>query len=679
MHHPGPPRFVTVGDTVELAPRNPDPNAVYTWTVARAPKKSTATVGDAPVAEFVPDVAGLYRVQLSAPDGVHSLTVRAFGEVPTRTHSGRSGASGDTQSTEDSEASMTDDTTTAKDDKTEMTGPAPGGRPRVRLSTVRRSGGVVVTADPQPHPDGDETTADLDVEFLLDDRDALGWSDVRVHGTELVIPRNRLPERVRVYAVALGGGGYSVPDAVEITRDETPPGTGSPDESGGVEVRTARPFDPPEWAEDAVIYEIHVRTFPGQTAGDDDTPASDRSTFDAIIDRLDYIKGLGVDVLWLTPVLQNDHAAHGYNVTDFFSIAEDLGTRADYKRMIRAAHERDIRVLFDFVANHSAREHPYFKTAVADPDSEYRDWYEWREPGEPETYFDWEHIANFDFTHLPVRRHLLDAVDEWSALVDGFRCDMAWAVPNGFWREIHDRLKARDREFLLLDETIPYIPDFQAGLFDIHFDSTTYAALRRVGNGEAPAEALLDAIEDRSRSGFPDFAGFMLYAENHDETRYITECGRPAARAALGALFTLPGAPMVYAGQEFGQRGTRDDLAWEHVDEDLQQYVERLTTARASHPALEARADLRRIDYEVTQGDSDRVVMFSRVADIDSEPSPTVIVGLNFGSQQAKVSVDATTEETDVVTNEVVSTADGLRVDDVVVVQTNPSQDGLDD
>jgi len=677
MHHPGPPRFVAVGDEVELAPRDPDPTATYEWRVASAPVGAAASVGDDPVEQFEPDAPGRYELELSAPDSTHTLTVRAYPGHLSASGSaggnyGRSGEGGTETETTPAGEGESGEATSARVGEDDIAAAAgPGGRPRLTLSTEVTDDAVVVRADASGHPDGPETAADLEVEFLLDDRDDLSRADVTIEGPELRVPRDHLPDLARVHAVSIGRHGYSVPEAVEIERD-------------GSTLQTALPYHPPDWARDATIYEIYVRTFPGQDADRDD---SDRTVFDAIVDRLDYIADLGVDTVWLTPVLQNDDAPHGYNVTDFFAIADDLGTRADYERFVAEAHDRGLKVLFDLVCNHSARAHPYYQAAVSDPDNEYHEWYEWRGPGEPETYFDWEYIANFDFSHLSMRRHLLDAVDEWAPLVDGFRCDMAWAVPNSFWREIHDSLKARDSEFLLLDETIPYIPDFQGGLFDVHFDSTTYAALRRVGNGD-PAEAVLDAIDERTRIGFPDHAGFMLYAENHDETRYLVECGRPAALAALGALYTLPGSPMIYAGQEFGQRGKRDDLAWAHADEELRDHVQRLATARTETPALRGDASLDRVAFEVVAGAPAPVVAFAReatAADADSattdadspgtgadEDDQRVVTVLNFGDEPATVTLGPATGETDLVTGASVATDDGLRVDDVVVVPADP-------
>jgi len=655
MSHPGPPRFVATGDWVELAPRDPDPSADYAWSIVQAPVASTAEVGDDPVEYLVPDAPGTYVARLNGPDGRHDLTVRAFAPDRAPAPSSRDapesgGRSGDADATvHRAGGTDTDEGGVSGDLDTEVVRDG-SGRPSLSLSASVEDESVVVRADPQSNPESDETPADLDVEFLLDDRDDLAWRWIDADGLSLTIPLERLPDRARFHAVALGERGYSVPDAVDISRES---GNEGSDDASDITVR--KPYEPPAWAEDSVIYEIYVRTF-----GDGDGGA-----FDEITDRLDYIADLGVDVIWLTPVLQNDHAPHGYNVTDFFSIAEDLGTREDYERFIDAAHDHDIQVLFDLVCNHSARTHPYFQAAVSDPDSEYRDWYEWRSETEPETYFEWEHIANFNFNHLPVRRHLLDAVEQWAPLVDGFRCDMAWAVPNPFWREIHDRMKERDGEFLLLDETIPYIADFQAGLFDMHFDSTTYAALRRVGRGDAPASDVLDAIDERGKAAFPEYSAFMLYAENHDETRYIVECGRDAAEAALGALFTLPGAPLVYAGQEFGQRGKRDDLAWEHGRQNLREHVERLAEARHDRTALTADASLDRLDVDVREGHADRVVAYRRATDDDA-----VAVVLNFADGPATVAVDVA-DSTDVLTGTDLATESGaVTVDSVAVLPT---------
>ncbi len=679
MHHPGPPRFVAVGESTQLAPRDPDPDADYWWRIRSAPVASQAELGDDPVVTFEPDAAGRYTVELTAPDGTHELTVRAFpGDLaPVGAGSGYSGTSGFA-----SGSARPSGRSGGVSGSGSGAGSGGGGegRPRVHLSGRVEGDEVVIEADPQRSPDSSKPRDELGVEFLVDDRDDVDDSAVRAEGWELRVPLDAFGDRVRVHAVAVGES-YSVADAVEVRKkgdgvdvsrtdaEEVRTSSGSDARTDGgvategestadadadaeadVEIRNLN--QPPEWATEATLYEIYVRGF---AADDEETD----NTFEAIENRLDYLADLGVDTLWLTPVLQNDHAPHGYNIVDFFSIAEDLGTREDYEALVDAAHDRGMRVLFDLVLNHSARDHPYFEKAKAG-DSEYRDWYEWNEDGSPGTYFDWEYIANFDHTNLEVRRYLLNAVDEWMAVADGFRCDMAWAVPDSFWTEIRERVKSRDPEFLLLDETIPYIADFHEMCFDIHFDTTLYFTLRQVGRGDAPADAVLDALQQRREVGFPDHAAFMLYVENHDETRYVVECGEPEAYAAAGALFTLPGVPMIYGGQELGQRGKRDPLAWEHANDELRDHYRRLVEVRDSMPALGYEGRFREVEFEA---DSDRAVAFVRETDAES-----YLCALNFGAGEAVVGVDAELDPTDVVSGESVADENGVRVDDVIVV-----------
>ncbi|WP_277555545.1 alpha-amylase MalA [Halobaculum limi] len=657
MEHPGHPRVCAVGESVELAPRNPDPDTEYRWSVITAPSDSDVDVDDDEAVQwFSPDAPGRYVLQLTGGGTSHTLTVRAFDAETSPSSgtgvSGHSGASGSGLSGSGSAVGRSGGQSGSA--RAGIGGAGEGlERPRVHLDTELDDEYLRVHASVDPDDD------DTRVEFMLDDRDDLTEGDIHVDGRTLTVARDRLPARARIYAVAVNDEAYGVTDAIDVRREEVT--------DGGVDVAEAstaaagsivvdRPYDPPAWALDSRIYEIYVRAF-----GD---PEEDENRLAGIRKRLDELDELGIDTLWLTPVLQHDGAPHGYNIVDFFEIAADLGGREEYQKLVDAAHDRGMNVLFDLVCNHSARDHPFFQDAYGNPDSEYYSWYEWQENGEPGTYFEWEFIANFDFSELEVRRHLLDAVDEWAPMVDGFRCDMAWAVPNGFWTEVHDRVKTMDSEFFLLDETIPYIPDFQAGLFDMHFDSTTAFTLREVGDGNKPATAILDAIDERRRVGFPDHASFMLYQENHDETRYLSSYGEEAAFASAGALVTLPGAPMVYAGQETGQLGRRDQLDYENVREDIHAHYERLLALRDEHPALTHRAALERVEFSVVEGDEDAVVAYRR----EAEDGEAVVTVLNFADGTASVTVDTAVGDVDLVTDETVVDGGTVSVSDVVVV-----------
>ncbi|WP_210408940.1 alpha-amylase family glycosyl hydrolase [Halorhabdus rudnickae] len=639
MHHPGPPRFLAVGESTELAPRDPDPSGTYTWRIEDAPDGSYAVLGDDPVETFVPDVPGVYTVALAAPDGTHELTLRVFPadmaideEVAQPATSGQSGASGISGRSGMSGYGERSGSGIGSG----LGRPEPGeARPRLTLDAERDGDKIVLQARPQTEPHRGAPPTDLDVEFYVDDRDELAGHTIE--GQKFRIPIDAIDEAARVHAIAVGDQ-YSVPDSVRIDGD------------GAIE----RLNDPPAWSTEMTLYEIYVRGYvdpdPGQTV------------FGAIAEKLDHIQDLGVDTLWFTPVLQHDGNEHGYNITDFFSIADDLGGEEAFRELVAEAHDRDMRVLFDLVLNHSARDHEFYQRALAG-DEQYLEWYDWedREAREPETYFDWELIANFDYENLEVRRHLLDAVEKWAGVVDGFRCDMAWAVPQPFWQEIRETVTEIDDDFLLMDETIPYVADFHNLCFDVHFDAGLYFDLLQIGHGDQPGEALFGSLESRYQIGFPDHAGFLTYIENHDEERYVSEVGHHAVRAAATATFTLPGIPMIYAGQEIGERQRRGETHWGHTDEDLLDFYQRLSRTREAIEALGGDAEFEPVE---TDADSEQVVAYAR------ENDDRYVVVLNFGHEAVEVGLPGeTVEPVDELADETVAAEGGVHVENAVILQ----------
>ncbi|NUB92914.1 DUF3459 domain-containing protein [Haloterrigena sp. SYSU A121-1] len=655
-HHPGPPRFVTVGEGIvdpngnemetrdDLAPRNPDGDADYRWRVLESPEGSSAVPTDGPIAEFEPDVPGEYALALEAPDGPHEVTVRAFPEA----------------------------------DEGEP-------RPRVELDATVEDDRVRLSADASVVGDGDPS-----VEYYVDDRDA------DVLESDGTIPVDAIDDPVRVYAVAVDER-HSVPDAIELV-----PADGAADEPS---VRVDHPFEPPEWAVDAVVYEIFTRRFPDQ----------DDPTFETIAERLDHLEALGIDVLWLTPFLEAKSGfgtpaerggPHGYNTTDYFGVDPDLGTTADFEALVEACHDRDIRVVFDLVINHTADAHPFYEAAVDEdhPDHErYRDWYRWEDfdEREPDRYFGWDDIPNLNYANLDVREYLLEVVDFWAEKVDGFRADVAWGVPLSFWTEVSDRLTGTDSEFFLLDETLPSDVEMGGGRFHTHHDDVLHDTLEAIGASVAgdaedgtvteaddeeedavadeftdsaagidttSADAILEAVDDRRRRGAHPDSEWLLYVENHDTDRYLAEYGRDAQRAAGAATFTLPGSPMLYYGQETGLTGRRDPMNWGAFDADLLEYYRRLIDLRKSHPALQSVADLERVAYEA---DTDAAVAFARA---DPASGRRVVVALHFGAGTATVELDESAAETDPLIGVDALASDGtLAVDSVVVLEGDGS------
>lgn len=713
MHHPGPPRFTHVGSPVELAPRNPDPTATFSWRLLERPCESEAAVDEgASVVHLDPDAPGTYRLELNAPDGTHRQTVRAFPD-PRRNVSVSVPADEVDVDPESVDAASVigafNDFTMGRHRATFESGEwsvearlPPGdhnfvfafgdefepyadvdvsvegpGRPRLSLDGRREGDELVVTARADPAPDG----APPDVEFYLDDRDALSWDDVTLAGEELRLPVDAVagessaahqtasgdvpepgsassrtkPDLTRVHAVPVAER-HGVADTLELSVD-------------GGEVSFDRPADPPAWVRDAAVYQIFVREFGGETV---------TTTFGEIRRRVPYLEHLGVDTVWLTPVVASP-TRHGYHVTDFFDTASDLGTREEFEALVDRLHDSGIRVVFDLVVNHTSRDHPAYQLHETGVDG-YEDLYgrvpadedtsdvEWSADGAPAYYFNWTQIPNLNYDSLRVREWILDVVDEWLPVVDGFRCDVAWGVPHGFWKEVRARAKARDADFLLLDETVPRDADFRENEFDLHYDTDLYHALRNVGAGDTPATEILDALADSTRRGYPDEAAHMRYVENHDEDRYLAECGRDALLAAAAATLTLPGAPMIYYGQERGVTEQRGTMKWHDGDGDLTDFHRRLVAVRDDEPALRSER-VEPVSVEVTGAPADEVVAYERGGRDDTSDGGLVVV-LNFGGDAATVSPDRPVATTDLVSGRDVETAGGVRVENTVVLRT---------
>lgn len=733
-HHPGPPRFTTVGEAVELAPRNPGQDATFSWTARERPADSTVTVGNGPVVHFAPDEPGVYSLELSAPDSTHVQTVRAFPD-PRRTARfelpvselpvpeadvseisvvgpfndytlGRKRAirEGDNYVAEfelppddhDSIFVVNNDFELSVTVGATVEGP---GRPRVHLDSRVEGDEVVVTAEAKAAPDGSSP----EVEFYLDDRDGLTEDDVRIGEDELRVDVDRLHESARIHAVAVAER-HSVADTLVLGVEDgavsgVRNGNLSEAEAEGT-VEAARPNDPPEWAQDAVMYEIFVRSFADEAVA---------TTFEEIERRVEYLESLGINCVWLTPVLESP-TEHGYHITDYFDTATDLGSRAEFESLVERLHDSGIRVVFDLVINHTSRDHPAFQMHSAGVEK-YADQYE-RVPAEADTsdvdwaslssgydtdaspgnapgyYFNWTRIPNVNYDSLAVRRWMLDVVEEWASVVDGFRCDVAWGVPHGFWKEVRERVRAEDGEFLLMDETIPRNPDYHENEFDVHYDTAMYGTLREIGAGDAPADDVFDALEDTRWRGFPDAALHMRYVENHDEDRYLAECDVSALRAAATVTFALPGVPMIYYGQERGVEEMRGTMRWHDGDADLTEFHRALVRVREEHPALST-GRVERVAYDIGEegvtADGEDVTAFARVSADESE---RLVVAVNFGEEARTMTFederatdadgsasDATVGATDLISGRNVSAGDEdergrrVRVEDAVVLR----------
>ncbi len=316
----------------------------------------------------------------------------------------------------------------------------------------------------------------------------------------------------------------------------------------------------PEWARRGVLYELYVRAF------------SPEGTFRGALARLDHLQQLGVDVVWLMPVYpigqkgRKGSLGSPYSVRDYRAINPEYGTEADFRALVEEIHRLGMKVILDIVPNHSANDHPFMNT--------HPDWFMRDAQGHfTREVPEWSDVTDLNYENPQLRAYMKETLLYWVREfdIDGYRCDVAGMVPLDFWREALSALKALKPELFLLAEWED--PRLLLAGFHSDYDWTLYHLLkdiRRKGNRTAEAITLV-AEKDRR---YPQNAVPMRFLENHDEERSLAVFGAVGIQAYATLLFTLPGIPLIYAGQEWGERHRpslfeREPLHWEQADSSL--------------------------------------------------------------------------------------------------------------
>jgi maltose alpha-D-glucosyltransferase / alpha-amylase len=392
------------------------------------------------------------------------------------------------------------------------------------------------------------------------------------------------------------------------------------------------------WYKNAIFYEVYVRAFR-------DSNRDGHGDLRGLIEKLDYIKEIGVDCLWLLPIYPSPLMDDGYDIADYYNIHPDYGTLDDFKEFLAEAKKRGLRVITDLVLNHTSDQHPWFQAARSDRNSPYRDYYVWSDTDEKyqeariifldteDSNWSWDEVAgqyywhrfyssqpDLNYDNPAVQKEMLEVMKFWLDLgVDGFRAD---AIPYLFEREgtncenlpeTHAYLK-KLRRFLdehypdrvLLCEANqwpkdvrPYFGDGDEFHMGFHFPvmPRLYMALAKEDRSD-----IVNILE--ATPPIPDNCQWCTFLRNHDELtlEMVTESERqfmwdfyapePRMRLNLGIrrrlaplmegdrrkiellhsiLFTLPGSPILYYGDELGmgdqiwlddRDGVRTPMQW---------------------------------------------------------------------------------------------------------------------
>lgn len=402
---------------------------------------------------------------------------------------------------------------------------------------------------------------------------------------------------------------------------------------------------PPPWAEGAVVYGV----IPGLFGADG---------FDSVRGRLAYLAELGVEALWLSPVNATLPGDFGYAVTDYFELREDGGgTKEQFRALVRSAHELGIRVLMDFVPNHTSKEHPYFRDAqergAASP---YYNYYDRRpdpvedagdvayvEGGAYTHYFNWPHLPNLNYDNPAVERWMMEAFCYWvrELDVDGFRVDAAWGIRQRkpeFWPRWRRELKRIKPDLLLLAEASARDPYYFANGFDAAYDWTDELGRWAWEGVFADASGIPGRLHAALTNGDAGYApgGLVFRFLNNNDTgeRFVSRHGEGLTRVAAALLLTVPGIPCVYSGDEVGAEflpySRPAPLGWEDRL-GLRPHYKRLIALRRETPVLRSGAWL-----PLPAEPAEWVYAYLRHGGAEEPP---VLVALNFSERPAEARV----------------------------------------
>ena len=341
----------------------------------------------------------------------------------------------------------------------------------------------------------------------------------------------------------------------------------------------------PDWARNAIIYEVNTNQF------------SKSGKLNAVTDALPRLRELGVTVLWLMPVHPigklNRLGSGGspYSVMDYRAINPDLGAAKDFRKLVDAAHAQGLRVIMDWVGNHSAWDNPLTK--------EHPDFYVRDAQGNFTQAHAWRDVIQFDFNNHAVWDYQCDTMAFWVREygVDGFRCDFANGLPTPAWDYITAKLRAQRPDLFMLAEAEQ--PQQQLKSFNASYSFAMMRAIKSIAKGGAPLSRIDDTLA-RERVMFPDGAAHLYYTSNHDVNAEGADQERLGGGVEAFAVltFALDGIPLIYNGQEAGldrrlKSFQRDPITWRSDPKTA--FYRALCELRQTHPAMRTGAPMRRL------------------------------------------------------------------------------------
>ena len=381
-------------------------------------------------------------------------------------------------------------------------------------------------------------------------------------------------------------------------------------------LREEEMFEVPEWAANKVVYQIFPSRYAASQPVDKELWYKAPITFTdnlhgdirGIIDHLDYIRDLGIDVIYMTPIFKSD-SSHKYDTIDYYQIDPSFGTAEDLRELVQKAHQYGMKVVLDAVFNHTGRDFFAFKDILENKEkSKYLDWYFIdkfpldTEPGQAPNFKCFGYYGGMPKLNLKnpeVEKYVTDVACYWlkECDIDGWRMDVGDEISHYFWKHFRRAVKAVKKDALIIGEIWHYAGDFLEGdEWDTVMNYPFYLNL-------------IDLLADEKIgvSRFIQNLGYMKgrlnkkcyplmwnLIDSHDTARFLHLCNNKQ-KQHLAAAFQLlmPGMPMIYYGDELAMPGANDPdcrrgMYWdeEYRDNEMLEWYKRLIQVRRTHACI---------------------------------------------------------------------------------------------
>jgi glycosidase len=372
----------------------------------------------------------------------------------------------------------------------------------------------------------------------------------------------------------------------------------------------------PDWSKNAVIYEVNLRQY------------TKEGNINAFIPQMPRLKNLGIDILWIMPPfpigVKNRKGRMGspYSISDYSTVNPDLGTEEDFKKLVIEAHKLGMKLIVDWVGNHSSYDNKWISSNPA--------WYTKDSLGNftPPKGTDWSDVADLNYDNKAMRAEMIKMMNLWLTKfdIDGFRCDVAGMVPNAFWKEATESLNKTKPVFMLAEAEEP--PLHFSG-FHMTYGWELHHILNQIAQGKMNSNKL-DTFLLKDKGRFPAEAYRMNFTDNHDENSWngtITERMGKAGDVMTVIAFTIQGMPLVYSGQEAGLNKRlsffeKDQIDWRNLSKsdffkkliDLHHNNTALWNGNHGAQAVRIKTDNDKIYAFTREKESDKVIVITNLS-----------------------------------------------------------------